>query len=353
MPERNTKNRKKQLPAKSREELCSCVMAQTPDAIFVCDPDGRITFTNPAAAALLDKTPDELAGCSASELEPALGGIFFEQNALVLSTGQMRTFEYIAHTANGLRTFHITKGVQHDSHGKPGGIFGMVRDITERRIVEQEIINTSDKEKQRLGRELRENFCQHLVGISLLGNALHDELSRAGLAQADDARQIAQLVKEVVAGVRNLEKSLSATHLEQGEGLAEALEDLAEETRSTGRIDCVFHRPIFRHPIEPQTAMYLFRIAQEAVHNALAHAHAHRLEIRLSMKHDAVVLSVRDDGVGFSEKNPALSRQGHIGFAIMQYRSRAIGADLQIKHRPSGGIEVVCTAPLRNTPPAK
>ena len=280
-----------------------------------------------------------------------MGGMIGEQNAVVLSNGRPQTFELTEFTPDGLRTVLITKGILHNANGEMQGVYGIARDISESRGIEQEIIDTSDREKQRLGRELRENFCQHLVGISLLGNVLYEELSRTGTEHAEFARQIAHLVKEVVSEVRTLEKGLSVTHLEQGEGLVEALADLAEQVCSDGEIECVFHAPTSKPVLEPQTAMYLFRIAQEAVHNAVTHSKARRVQIRLSKKRDAVVLSVRDDGVGFPKSESApFEPHSRIGSPIMHYRSRAIGAKLEIKHRRGGGIEVISTVPKPKAP---
>ncbi|MDD5350696.1 MAG: PAS domain-containing protein [Chthoniobacteraceae bacterium] len=343
MPPRKTNEKKSsRLSGKSGEALCAALLQETRDAIFLCGVDGRLLLVNPAFAALVTGPKTDITGCVSGDIEPPeLGALVAEQNAAVLASGKTRTFEYTTATAGGARTFFVTKGLCADTGGIVRGVFGIARDISESRAVEQEIIDTSDREKQRLGRELRENFCQHLVGISLLGNVLYEELSRAGLEQAEFAQQIAQLVKEVVSQVRTLEKGLSVMYLEQGRGLVEALEDLAEQVRSAGLIECEFHPPPVRKPVEPQTAMYLFRIAQEAVHNALTHFNARRLEIRLAIKPEAMVLSVRDDGEAVPE-DPGFSIRSRIGFPIMRYRSRAIGAKLEIKHLRQGE-EVVCT----------
>lgn len=332
-------------------DLCASILRGTTDAIFICSRAGRLVLVNPAFALLFEKTEQEILGDRSAALPPPeWAGMVLEQNAAVLADGKTRTFEFILPASAGLRTFLITKGGYCDRSGRMQGVFGIAREITASRIIEQEIIDTSDREKQRLGRELRENFCQHLVGISLLGNVLYEELSRAGLEQARFARQIAGLVKEVVSEVRTLEKGLSVTHIEQGEGLVDALRDLAEQVRSTGEIECLLQTPASKAAVEPQTAMYLFRIAQEAVHNALRHSQARRLLIRLTIKREAVALSVRDDGVGFSENEPSsFDMGGRIGFPIMYYRSRAIGAKLEIKHLRRGGIEVICTVPRRKT----
>lgn len=300
-------------------------------------------MVNRAFARLFEKSERELLATPEDALHPPeMAEIVLEQNEALIADGQVREFEISLPDATGGRTFLVTKGPCRAGNG----VFGIIREITESRAVEQELIDTGDWEKQRLGRELRENFCQHLVGISLLGNVLFEELSRAGLEQARFARQIARLVKEVVSEVRTLEKGLSVTHLEQGDGLVEALRDLADQASSNSHIKCQLEAPVSSPVMEAHTAMYLFRIAQEAVHNSLRHSQARRVMIRLSVKRDAVVLSVRDDGVGFSEKEiSSYDMRGRIGFPIMHYRSRAIGAKLEIKHLRRGGIEVICTVP--------
>ena len=325
------------------ERLCD-ILGQATDAIFVCDPAGTLLLANPAFEALLETR--DAVGIPHDQLRPVeIAEVIVEQNASVLSDGQTRTFEFAIGKAKGnLRTFQITKGVHRDCNGQVCGVFGRMIDISERLAVEQEIIDTSDKEKQRLGREIRENFCQHLVGISLLGNALYEELARLGLEQADDARQIAQLVKEVVAEVRTIEKGLSVTHLEQGGGLVEALEDLAEQARAVGETECSFEKPRLVPALEPKTAMYLFRIVQEAVQAVLQDTGSSSLKIRLANQRDSVVLSVK--GTGMAEpRSAAFGRR--FDFPMMGHRSRAIGAKLEIKERRNRGIEVICTLPKR------
>jgi PAS domain S-box-containing protein len=315
------------------------ILSQASDALFVCDASGTLLLANSAFEKLLE-TRNPL-GIPLEQLRPVeIAALVAEQNASVLATGKTRSFELaIENEAGNLRTFQITKGVKREGPGGVSGIFARVREISERLAAEQEIIDTSDYEKQRLGREIRENLCQHLVGISLLGNALYEELARLGIEQAEDARQIAQFVKEVVTEVRNVEKGLSVTHLEQGGGLVEALEDLAEQVRAVGGIDCSFQKPTLVPVLEPKTAMYLFRIAQEAV-DAFVQNNGSHLEIRLLNQRDSIVLSVKNygmaDGLPITfGRNGASSMMGH--------RSRAIGAKLEIKQPRNGGVDVICT----------
>jgi signal transduction histidine kinase len=217
------------------------------------------------------------------------------------------------------------------------------------REAERTLIDTSDREKERLGHELRENFCQHLVGISLLGNVLFEELARAGLEQARFAEEITRLVKEVVSEIRALEKGLSVAHLEQGEGLVEALRDLAELARIQHHVECGLRAPARKLTVPPTVAMYLFRIAQEALESAL-HRGAKHLEIKIHIGRGTLVLRVGDHGPDIP-RGTAVEEWAWKEFPIMYYRSRVIGADLAVKRVKTGGVEVICRVPWEGAQP--
>jgi signal transduction histidine kinase len=224
--------------------------------------------------------------------------------------------------------------------GQPNGNAQAIFDCnatTERRIIE-----AVDLEKQRFADELHENLCQFLVGISLLGNALDEELLRLNLSQSQDARQITNMAKDAVLQVRGLVKQLSPMPLGHGEGLIPALEDLAEQARSASKIKCSFHAPLAGYSMEPVVAMHLYRIAQEAVYNSIKHANAKRLSIRFSASRGKIVLTVRDNGIGFT---PRPDSSSGIGLRLMHSRARAIRATLEFRKLPIRGTAVICTLP--------
>ncbi len=345
------RRRQPKLPAYDRSRtLFRDILSETHDAVFLCSPSGRLLLANRTTLDWLGLPEEEALGKKiATTFSPECARLLLEGNAEVIAAAQTQVLEIpVPMARRGMRTFLVTKGLHRSATGKIKGVFGIARDISGVRAMEREIIDTSDKEKQRIGQELHENLCQYLVGISLLGNVLYEELLRMKVKQAEDARQITTLVKEAITEVRALVKGLSTMPLEQEEGLNDALRDLAEQARIISKIPCSLRVPFRANFVDPSVAVHLFRIAQEAVHNAIKHARATRLQISLTNNRQAIILCVKDDGIGFSGTRPLVTdASSGLGLHIMHYRSRAIGARLEIERLGEKGTAVICTLPKR------
>lgn len=230
-------------------------------------------------------------------------------------------------------------------------IYATARDVTQQKRLEREILEIVDREKERLGRELHDGLCQTLAGIAALSSTLSrrletDSESEAATAGAAQAAEITGLVNEAIAEARGLARGLAPPGLQDG-GLDAALEALADNVRHLFHVSCSFEadRPFPR--LESEVEAHLFRIAQEAVSNAVAHARADRIEIGWSLEGRTGVLSVRDDGVGLPE---AASDRDGIGLHTMAYRARLIGARLEVWRRVRQGTAVTCAYPLPDPP---
>jgi two-component system sensor kinase FixL len=232
-----------------------------------------------------------------------------------------------------------------------GKIYAMARDIADRERFEREILEIVDREKERLGRELHDGLCQTLAGISALSSTLSRKLARSGdpastadgqTAAADAAAEIARLLNEAIGEARDMARGLGAVGLREG-GLETSLETLALDVRHLFRASCTFacDRPLGR--LDPEAERHLFRIAQEAVNNAVAHGKAKRIEIRLGAKSGEGLLTVLDNGVGMPE---SLRPPGGIGMNNMAYRARLIGGRIEVRRRSRGGTTVLCAFPL-------
>lgn len=219
-------------------------------------------------------------------------------------------------------------------------LVGIARDITERKELETEILAISEREQRRIGQDLHDDLCQQLVGIEFLSKALQQQLKLS--PQAAQAGEIAQLIREAIEHTRLLARGLAPLPLE-AEGLMEGLRSLAARCSRYFGLECAFlcPNPALIHDVT--VATYLYRIAQEAVTNAIKHAQARVVEIRLSAGAESLRLTIQDDGVGFAE--PKRSFSG-MGLRIMQYRADVIGAHFMIETGPGAGTAVLCTVPI-------
>lgn len=218
---------------------------------------------------------------------------------------------------------------------------GFIRDITERKRLEKEILEISERERRRIGHDLHDGLCQHLAGIEMMSQVLEEKLSPRSRDAARRAGEIAKNVRDAIGQTRSLARGLSPVTLES-EGLVSALHELALNTEKifgvTCRLDC--NPPV---SVSDQTgATHLFRLAQEAVANAIKHGRAKRISIQLTNGKGCVVLKVDDDGAGFPADIP---RSNGMGLRIMQSRVGMMNGTLAIKRSTTGGASVICSIP--------
>jgi two-component system, LuxR family, sensor kinase FixL len=207
----------------------------------------------------------------------------------------------------------------------------------ERRVLEEELLNASSREQQRIGQDLHDSLCQQLAGIEFQNSVLVQQLSKTPEAQAE-ATRIGELIRNATKQARALARGLSPVEIEPN-GLMAALNNLAINATNLFRVHCSLECP---QPVllENRTsATHLYRIAQEAIGNAVKHGQAKTIVIILKRVDGELVLSVKDDGVGFSQDGGAIEG---MGLRIMEYRADMIGAMLRIDSLKGEGTTVAC-----------
>jgi signal transduction histidine kinase len=208
--------------------------------------------------------------------------------------------------------------------------------------LEKQIIEVSEYEQQRIGRDLHDGLCQLLAAIRCVATSLKMDLEQRNSDElAKRAEEIEKLLGESVEQARNLAHGLVPVQLDEA-GLTAALEELAGSTTRLFGVDCRFEYAGQNGTLPVGKRSHLYRIAQEAINNATKHGKAHNVEIRLSANSSALSLSIADDGIGFSKTPKQLSG---VGISIMRYRATALSGELEIEDRPSGGTVVSCTVP--------
>lgn len=216
------------------------------------------------------------------------------------------------------------------------------REIAARHRLEREILEISEREQQRIGRDLHDDLGQRLVGIAYLGQALANSLAAADSPEAQHAAEITALLKNALALTRSLARGLHPVALKSG-GFFAALGDLADRTSEIFRVQCRFSAPSQEPALSESAATHLYRIAQEAVTNAVNHGRAAEIVIAIASAPDcACLLTVRDNGCGMPKLNP---RRKGMGVRIMRYRADVIGATLTFENPPIGGTLISCSIP--------
>ncbi|MBV8967925.1 MAG: sensor histidine kinase [Verrucomicrobia bacterium] len=209
------------------------------------------------------------------------------------------------------------------------------------RRLEAEIISISDREQQRIGRDLHDGVCQYLAAIALSASMLKRELGKLGSPYAERVGEVANAIRQVSNRTREIARGLSPVDRDEG-GLESALEELAVTTSTLTGVACSFGAP--GQALVPSGArdVHLFRIAQEAVSNALKHSRAQRIVIALENGKDGCSLRVSDNGTGF---HPTLISEGGMGLRTMRYRAQMIGAQFEILSDASNGTSILCSIP--------
>ena len=208
----------------------------------------------------------------------------------------------------------------------------------DRKYLESEILEISEREQRRIGQDLHDGLSQRLRGVAYLSHVLTEDLTQKSLPEARDASRITQLLNEALVETHGLARGLFPISLE-ADGLMSALGELASNIQNIYKISCrlVCSKPVLIE--DSSTAMNLFRIAQEAIQNALKHGKATRVVIRLVRKSETIELAVKDNGKGLPKHFE--KRQG-MGLKIMDHRASMIGAELQVQRVAAGGALLTC-----------
>jgi len=213
--------------------------------------------------------------------------------------------------------------------------------ITERKRLEHELLEITEKERRRIGLDLHDDLGQKLSGIALMIKGLELRLVKQDATVAKEAAKIHLLVQQAMSHASDLAHDL-ATLDRKGSDLPAALKDLAEHARELFSITCRFKVDGQIPPLEPHTVGELYKIAQEAVTNAIKHGKAKKVGISLANGSERLVLTIQNDGLPFPDLQ---SHSTGMGLRIMNYRASLIGASLEVKGIGKG-TRVTCSMPL-------
>jgi len=220
----------------------------------------------------------------------------------------------------------------------------LLREIGERKRLEKELVEITEKERRRIGQNLHDDLGQLLTGIAFMTQSLAEKLAEASLPEVSDAAKIQALVNQAIGHTRVLSRDLTSAELDES-NLAASLQALARHVGGLFEASCQFRYEGTIPPVSEGVARQLFYIAQEAATNAIKHGRPRHVWIVLAGRPDRLELTVRNDGQPFSGGSAANTG---MGLRIMNYRARVIDAAFEVGTDNGGGTVVHCTVPIKS-----
>lgn len=323
-------------------ELVRCAR----DSLLVVDTNQRVNFASLSTGALLGRD-GELQGMPVRQL-------FGESNAEAISlllervryTSPNPAVAELRVAPAGAQAPRLLRIVAIDELANPiiCGIVLTVTDVTEQRALEREVLEIAARERMRISAEIHDGLGQELTGIAMLlsGVASSRQLTSASLKQ--DLQYISGRVSFAITEARGLAHGLSPLSTANG-SLSCSLKRLIKEAKANNsmRLGLEIERGIEALQIDGICADHLYRIAQEALSNALRHSAASRIRVSLGQSDDLLVMSIRDDGVSFDELG---AERAGLGLRLMEYRARVIGGSWRVAHHKDAGTTVEVAVPL-------
>jgi PAS domain S-box-containing protein len=325
--------------------VVSAILHTVGALVAVLDPQGRIVRFNRAC--------EQVAGYSFAEVkqkyfwdlcvvpeEAERFKIIVEQLRVENNTRDYET-SWVARDGSR-RLIAWSSTVLPGEDGTPAYIIATGIDITERKRLEKAILEISAEEQRRIGQDLHDGLGQHLTGIAFMSKVQEQKLAEKGLEEAAEAARIVGLVNEAINKTRELAHGLLPV-IADAHGLMSALKRWAAEVEDLFHISCCLRvdEPVLIHDANVST--YLYRIAQEAVNNAIKHGQAKNIIISLSARNDYGTLRIENDGSGLPEPS---TRNSGMGMQIMNYRARMIGGSLKVESGGARGVTITCLFPL-------
>jgi signal transduction histidine kinase len=337
---------------RQQTSILQSILNSMGDGVIVADAHARIFLANPAAERLLTKGIGQAYTDWINQQTrgwPETVTVFPPTEYPLLRAVRGEAFDGIEFCLRNTSTpdpiwISCTGRPLIDDKNTPQGGVIVLRDITPGKLMEKQIAEVSDREQSRIGQDLHDGLCQHLVSIGFATELLRETLQHKSSEDTPRVETIAEMINQAITQARQLARGLYPVRLEV-DGLTSALEEMAGSVKLLTQVNCHFAssgEAIIRDPVAGSN---LFRIAQEAVANAIKHSRCKNVRISLDAIEDEITLTIKDDGIGL---HPPEHNTSGMGLHIMKYRAQMIGATLIWQTQASGGTTVMCSFSNKN-----
>lgn len=327
----------------SRLRVQAEILRNVHDAVFYVTSEGVIRDWNEGAVRIFGVPAEGALGRLLTEICPHPSGHPFFRSIIPAIRKHGVAEEVIhCHTDEARDIYVRAKVTPMNRQGEEGYVF-CASDITKEKRLEAELVRISENEQRRIGQDIHDDLCSQLSGIGCLTKVLEHRLREEHVEEADMIAGITEMVSQAGTKAREIAKGLVPAVLET-QGLASALRELAARRRELFGVNCIASvaddARLDRLP--DAISIQIYRIAQEAMTNAIRHSDAEIIELSLKWIEGALELSVRDDGKGMS-REPA---EAGLGLMTMRRRAEMIDAEFSIQASPGGGTHIRCRVPL-------
>ena len=315
------------------QERYFLLMESAPDPIITYDVQGKTVYINPAFTKVFGWSPDECVGVKMDHFVPEEN---WGETAVMIQeivTGNaINNVETRRYSKQGRKVdVSISGAPTRDRNGRLSGSIIIHRDISKSKQLEKQVLQAGDRERQKIGQDLHDDLCPHLIGTAGLATVVKEELAAQKHPSAPLAEKIVQLIEDAIHKTRTLARGLCPVHL-VSHGLQNALEEIVETFQYIPGF--TFHVDTDQRIVcdDNSVATHLYHIAREAVNNAVKHSGGDRICLSLGREKGLVRLSIKDNGRGIDGNG----RGRGMGLQIMAYRAKLIDARFEMKTSANG-----------------
>jgi two-component system CheB/CheR fusion protein len=328
--------------------LLEAVLTQMAIGVAIFEaPSGKLFLANQALHAIFrKKLPGSASVASFNKIRVLFDKRSTDRNVDWPMTRSLKTGEVVpeeevtlAWSKLDLATLNVSSRPVFNGNKQIIAVVALFQDITERKRINDQIVDVSGREQRRIAHDLHDGLGQELAAVVYRIKALKTHLARAKAPEADQAGKIGILTEAALARTRDLVKAIQPVAIDS-RGLMHSLKDLIQSFGRLYGVECSFSCPKPVRIADPDTALHVFRIAQEALQNAIKHGKPKQIRVQLLMRGKLVELKIANDGFTF---NPSPARQNNgLGLHIMKHRAAMLRGDLTIERLRPRGTVVKC-----------
>jgi PAS domain S-box-containing protein len=336
-----TRRRQVEVALDELSQLHQSIIAGSDSGVMVFNADGQCILANEAAAAIVGCSLQTIQQSNFREIGAWKSSGMLRAAERALDTGIMQKISTPLKTSFGRDLWCIASLGRIDRKSSAPYLLAVFADMSAYKEAERKIISISEETQQRIGQELHDDLGQHLTGIAFMSEVLSQRLKSLGHVNERDASTITSLINEAISKTRKLAQGLYPVEMKEN-GLCGMLEHLAGNVISIHQKQCEVICIDECRVNDTLVVINLFRIAQEAVNNAIRHGGATKITLTVISTPTGTILEIDDNGCGIFAKSDS---PGGLGMHTMQYRASMLGATLRMLAIAEGGTRVAIHLP--------